>query len=109
MNIWVYYSTIESNAMGAVSNSMCNGLEGLFLALVEIDPCEMAKGTITECILDHPFNSTQRTTIIIRLLPEQLSNIIVQHRWDPDFNPQPPSVTANGIYTYIYSFFVLKM
>ena len=83
--------------MGAVSNSMCNGLEGLFLALVEIDPCEMAKGTITECILDHPFNSTQRTTIIIRLLPEQLSNIIVQHRWDPDFNPQPPSVTANGI------------
>ena len=65
--------------MGAVSNSMCNGLEGLFLALVEIDPCEMAKGTITECILDHPFNSTQRTTIIIRLLPEQLSNIIVQH------------------------------
>ena len=43
--------------MGAVSNSMCNGLEGLFLALVEIDPCEMAKGTITECILDHPFNS----------------------------------------------------
>ena len=39
---------------------MCNGLEGLFLALVEIDPCEMAKGTITECILDHPFNSTQR-------------------------------------------------
>ena len=21
------------------------------------------------------------------LLPEQLSNIIVQHRWDPDFNP----------------------
>ena len=80
---------------------MCNGLEGLFLGstLVEIDPCEMAKGTITECILDHPFNSTQRlrSTTIIRLLPEQLSNIIVQHRWDPDFNPQPPSVTANGI------------
>ena len=44
--------------MGAVSNSMCNGLEGLFLALVEIDPCEMAKGTITECILDHPFNGS---------------------------------------------------
>ena len=53
---------------------MCNGLEGLFLALVEIDPCEMAKGTITECILDHPFNGST-----IRLLPEQLSNIIVQH------------------------------
>ena len=85
---------------------MCNGLEGLFLALVEIDPCEMAKGTITECILDHPFNSGSTTTIIIRLLPEQLSNIIVQHRWDPDFNPQPPSVTANGIYTY--SFFCPK-
>ena len=106
-------SSSRVNATGAVvvqskQQSMCNGLEGLFLALVEIDPCEMAKGTITECILDHPFNSGS-TTIIIRLLPEQLSNIIVQHRWDPDFNPQPPSVTANGIYTYIYSFFVLKM
>ena len=30
--------------------------------------------TITECILDHPFNGST-----IRLLPEQLSNIIVQH------------------------------
>ena len=104
-------SSSRVNATGAVvvqskQQSMCNGLEGLFLALVEIDPCEMAKGTITECILDHPFNSGSTTTIIIRLLPEQLSNIIVQHRWDPDFNPQPPSVTANGIYTY--SFFCPK-
>ena len=103
-------SSSRVNATGAAvvqskQQSMCNGLEGLFLALVEIDPCEMAKGTITECILDHPFNSGS-TTIIIRLLPEQLSNIIVQHRWDPDFNPQPPSVTANGIYTY--SFFCPK-
>ena len=31
--------------------------------------------TITECILDHPFNGSQNPP----LLPEQLSNIIVQH------------------------------
>ena len=46
--------------------------------------------TITECILDHPFNGSQNPP----LLPEQLSNIIVQHRWDPDFNPH--LLTANG-------------
>ena len=73
-------SSSRVNATGAVvvqskQQSMCNGLEGLFLALVEIDPCEMAKGTITECILDHPFNGSQNPP----LLPEQLSNIIVQH------------------------------
>ena len=73
-------SSSRVNATGAAvvqskQQSMCNGLEGLFLALVEIDPCEMAKGTITECILDHPFNGSQNPP----LLPEQLSNIIVQH------------------------------
>ena len=35
---------------------------------------ETAAAAITECILDHPFNGST-----IRLLPEQLSNIIVQH------------------------------